>query len=388
MSSLKQYKLITAIGRFEPPHLAHEAIFARALSQGTNLAIMLGSAYSAPNPDNPFTEFQRMEMIKLSLRGIQADVGQRVYFCAIPDYPYNDLLWEQRIQDAITEVSTMVDAGDGKVGLIGHLKDESSFYLKKFPQLELICLANMGKLNATDVRSVLFNTDVVTSTAILNSMVSPLIARYIQIWRDLPEAKALAIASHEINAYNSQFKSPYSTQHVTADAVVTCAGHILLIRRKDEPGKGLWAIPGGFVGPSETCMHAAIREFREETRIKSTDYAIERWCVNQKFFDAPKRSLRKRTFTMAHHFECPFNAPPEVRGGDDAEEAKWFTFGEFARMRAMMFEDHYDIIKYFTGISDAPLPIVIGAMEMTATGWSPLDVGNSKPLNYTAIVTN
>ena len=48
---------------------------------------------------------------------------------------------------------------------------------------------------------------------------------------------------------------------------ITDAGEIILIRRGIEPGKGLWAQPGGFLEVDETVNQAAIRETLEETRL-------------------------------------------------------------------------------------------------------------------------
>ena len=55
---------------------------------------------------------------------------------------------------------------------------------------------------------------------------------------------------------------------MTVDAVVVQSGHILLVKRGDMPGKGLWALPGGFLNQEETMLDGAIRELKEETKIK------------------------------------------------------------------------------------------------------------------------
>lgn len=49
--------------------------------------------------------------------------------------------------------------------------------------------------------------------------------------------------------------------------ILVCEGKIVLIRRKQEPGKGLLDLPGGFVDPEETAEEAAKREIREELKI-------------------------------------------------------------------------------------------------------------------------
>jgi ADP-ribose pyrophosphatase YjhB (NUDIX family) len=52
---------------------------------------------------------------------------------------------------------------------------------------------------------------------------------------------------------------------VVSTIPVTEAGHVLLIRRGFEPGRGLWAQPGGFLEVDETVTEGAIRETLEET---------------------------------------------------------------------------------------------------------------------------
>ena len=54
---------------------------------------------------------------------------------------------------------------------------------------------------------------------------------------------------------------------VGVGAVVVCSGNILLERRKNEPGKGKWSIPGGIVELGEEAEQTVVREVREETNL-------------------------------------------------------------------------------------------------------------------------
>lgn len=91
---------------------------------------------------------------------------------------------------------------------------------------------------------------------------------------------------------------------------------ILLVRRKYEPYKGMWAIPGGFVEDDEELEAAAIRELQEETGL------IVPAMTQLHTFGRVGRDSRGRTVTVTYYAFADA-AMQQVEGGDDAAEAEW-----------------------------------------------------------------
>lgn len=130
------------------------------------------------------------------------------------------------------------------------------------------------------------------------------------------------------------------------DAVITCGDYVLLIKRGKEPGKGMFALPGGFVEENETLQQAAIRETKEETGIDLYSYGFsDDWEVFRETYDDPKRDPRGRVITVAHSFNLHnYGPPPKLEAGDDAAEAHWVGLTRIDEIEDQFFLDHYKII--------------------------------------------
>jgi bifunctional NMN adenylyltransferase/nudix hydrolase len=148
--------------------------------------------------------------------------------------------------------------------------------------------------------------------------------------------------------YKAMWSSaPFPPMFVTTDAVVIKSGHVLVVRRRGQPGKGLLALPGGFLREDEKVVDGCIRELKEETRIGIPKDELMKRIKGQKVFDHPSRSLRGRTITHAFEIDLGAGALPKVKGDDDAEKAFWMPLRDVMRCEEEFFEDHFHIINYF-----------------------------------------
>lgn len=124
---------------------------------------------------------------------------------------------------------------------------------------------------------------------------------------------------------------------VTVDAVIfkkTDSGYqILFIKRKNDPFKGKWALPGGFVDENEDLFDAANRELLEETGVKVVQ--LEQLAA----FGKPGRDPRQHTVSIAYTGFADEDA--KAIAADDADEAQWFSIDTLPELAF----DHADIVK-------------------------------------------
>lgn len=334
----KPFDLAVVIGRFQPFHIAHHNLVAKALEQAEKVLICLGSCDIARNIKNPFSATERSEMI---LQSFPEHFPDTIHIERIRDQMYNDTLWVKSIQTAVDKHLPFFGA---EVVLVGHKKDSSTWYLDMFPAYEYIDVdQETPDLNATTIRNQFFGGN----KTIPNDLLSEPVAKYLANWRSHVPGyyNALCDEMSMITQYKKQWEvAPFQPVFVTTDAVVICSGHILLVKRRSAPGKGLWALPGGFLNPSEFIKDGMLRELEEETRIKVDRRALHAGIKSSRVFDHPNRSDRGRTITHAFLINLGWGPLPRVRGSDDAERAKWFPINTlYNKMSDQLFEDHWDI---------------------------------------------
>jgi bifunctional NMN adenylyltransferase/nudix hydrolase len=345
----KKYDYGIVIGRFQPFHLAHQDLIKHALSLAEKVIIILGSARSASDVKNPFTPQMREEIIRACFP------KENLEFRAVRDYPYNDHVWTTEIQNVVNE--TVEEDGDenAKIAIVGFFKDRSSYYLNMFPQWDFEEFYSSDrkllKIHATGIREKYFADD-----KSWKKEVPAKVAGYLNSFRETDTFEHLQKEFAYLEKYKEDTKFvgvTFAPVFVTTDAVVVQSGHLLVIRRGFQPGKGLLALPGGFIQPDLTLEQNAIKELKEETQIKVPVPVLRGSIKTSKEFDYPDRSNRGRTITFAYYFELEpklKNGLPSVKGGDDAKKAFWLPLSALGEKEDEFFEDHIHIVRYFLGM--------------------------------------
>jgi bifunctional NMN adenylyltransferase/nudix hydrolase len=345
-----KYALAVVIGRMQPVHLGHTHLVQRAMELADRVLVLFGDTGGPRTIKNPFTVDQRMYMLRGWLNRINISRKDHPIFGQIFDDP-NDQFWIQSVVDKIDHCKKTYEIA-GKVAIVGHSKDESSSYLEWFPQYDFVNVPfqqigvnQVMDVDATKIRDLYFTGQLVYAKGVLPQGTMDELTR-IQNTEQYTNLKA---EYEYIQSYRKSWSStPYPVIFSTVDAVVIQSGHVLLVRRGKEPGKGLYALPGGFLDQNERMFDASIRELKEETGIKIQDEVLQRCYRAKEIFDDPSRSLRGRTISTAFLFKlndaCDL---PTLRPGKDPDggtiDAKWVPFSEVKR--EVMFEDHYFIIE-------------------------------------------
>ena len=327
--SNKKYDLAVYIGRFQPFHNGHLSVVNRAKEVADKVLVLVGSANASISAKNPLAWGERAELIQRSVTG-------NVEIQPLDDYTYEENQW-------ITDIQEAVGTGYKKVCLIGHTKDTSSYYLNNFPQWDLVDVEYYNVIDATHIRTLMYEGKF----DFIRGVVPKPVFKRLEYFADT-ERYTNVVAEYEyIKKYKKDWEAaPYPPTLHTVDAVVIQSGHILLIQRKEQPGVGLWAMPGGFLEITETLLDGCIRELKEETKLKVPEPVLRGRITKQSTFDNPDRSQRGRTITTAFLIQLDdTQSLPKVKANDDAKEAKWIPLSEFYDMATLMVEDHFHIIR-------------------------------------------
>lgn len=356
---MKNEKVYVYIGRFQMAHSGHEQTIKHALENSDRLVILVGSSDLARDPKNPFTFDERNQVLDaMSTRLAQEEWAKgrsvKINILPIHDYVYNNSKWLMEVHEQVKSVTSSTD-----ITITGCQKeaDESTFYLNFFPQWKQDFIPEHKisegnyTVNSTEIRNQFFSTKQVPTS--LPEETKEFLAKFMHT---KPMVFDNLIGEFNfINRYRSEMieKLPFKTiPFITGDALVICAGHVLLVKRRTFPGKGLYALPGGFFDSEQdgTQIDSAIRELKEETKIDVPLKVLYGSIRESMEFGDKHRSLRWRIITKCAYIQLQDSTLPKVKGADDAEKAFWMPLGELVNNRDKFFEDHLSIIDTFLGI--------------------------------------
>lgn len=313
------------IGRFQPVHQGHVHALGIAASQVDKLYIFVGSANQCRSIRNPWTFQERSSMLRAKLHA-----SRITNFEVIPlnDYRYSNTQWMSDVRATAEHYDMDTPT------LFGHMK-EGNDYLTWFPDWKFKSIEAEYAVDATGIRNRMFD------------LKDPDMPATVQDDWAFYQKEKVTFANYPF---------PETLNFNCSDAILECQGHVLLIQRKFAPGRGAWALPGGFRNQRETFLDCAIRELIEETNVRVPEKVLRGSIVKTELFDDPSRSFGIPRNTMAVYMRInpnPDFSLPRANGADDAALCKWVPLTD-ALNTIEMYDDHKDILSKVTGVNPMP----------------------------------
>ncbi|WP_308874393.1 adenylyltransferase/cytidyltransferase family protein [Thiothrix subterranea] len=132
------FDFLVFIGRFQPFHAGHQAVVETALQRAERVIVLVGSSCQPRTLRNPWTFAERETFIRATF----PEAGERLILAPLLDDTYNEQGWITRVQQTVHGITCRfppkVGSAAPRVGLIGHSKDHSSYYLSMFPQWQSV----------------------------------------------------------------------------------------------------------------------------------------------------------------------------------------------------------------------------------------------------------
>lgn len=147
-----EFDLLVYIGRFMILHDGHVSVLEDAGQRSKHVLNLLGSANQPRSRKNLFLAHERMMMNLGAL-------GDPEWMTALPLFDFDDdAAWVDMVQYLTRGVCRVMKLDPARVGIIGHKKDDSSFYLDLFPDWTLVEAPNYGNLSSTPIREAYFES--------------------------------------------------------------------------------------------------------------------------------------------------------------------------------------------------------------------------------------
>lgn len=377
----KKFDLLVFIGRFRPFHKGHMHVIDHALEQAHNVLVLVGSANRPRTKNIVWTADEVQQMVR-SVYPFGGN-GDRITIKPLDDWMHdNDFHWTMDVQRLVANEAGRIAQWAGhatplRIGLVGYSKDSTSYYLKKFPQWgseNVPAYREFGKVtDATSIRMALIEAggEALDVAPKVKYMMPDPVYGWLLNWlldaknrvllSDLKQGVDFARDYDAEHQYKGKrvieedgtvvyMGKPYQPIHTTTDSTFIQSGHVLLGRRKFNPGKDLWALPGGFAKAKEQLSNTSKRESKEETRIGLASGTIDlAFRFRVPFTDVNRGDDRGRIITFNHVYLLGDREElPATQAGDDFAETKWWQLGLLDPR--FMYSDHFWQIQKVIGM--------------------------------------
>ena len=326
---------LALIARFQPFHNGHKAWIEHALERYAKVCLLIGSANVSRSARDPFTAAERADMIRAALSSHISN--GRLTLTPLPDVIYDDPAWVRALVSVLGSDAADIHMAGGDWARAVLKTERPDWPHHALPPLPV---------TDEQVRTHFLSDDREEVSALCPASVCDWLATFRR-GRNFPDLQAEARYIQEYKA--SWQAAPYEPIFVTVDSLVTHRDRLLVVRRGGMPGRGLHALPGGFIDTGEWLLQSAIRELQEETCIAvggkpASASDLRSWqSAPPRTFDWPLRSARGRTITHLFRFDCPADKEVSVTAADDAAGVEWLSWDETEPQT--FFEDHWFMIR-------------------------------------------
>lgn len=341
----KQYRAALVIMRAQMFHNGHAKLLEEAIRLADVVVVFLGSANKPRSLKNPFTVSERSWMIHDWYQNECSLECDNLIVEPLNDYDYEDMVWEQSLWDAISNLKYTMSVDSEDIVLLTSGKDSDLEERKSYVGVEPIDVISVptetfegghSELSATKLRKMWLN------------------CHFEDLFKYVPKAtenflltdyavsvlgyKMREESYHVLDARRPYLELEYEPLFQTGDCMVlNTHGKVLLVQRKKGTyGEGQWALAGGYVHANETIQEGAVRELLEETGVDVSKLTP----LHSQTFDKPDRDPRGRMITTCYLYQLEEDVI--VTPSDDVSDYKWVSRRELNGEE--IFLDHLGII--------------------------------------------
>ncbi len=298
-------KLGIFIGRFQPFHFGHLKSLEFTLTKCEKCLVIIGGHLLSISGFNPWDTDERIEMLRLA---IPNNLIKKLEFVQIMDYLYNENYWKMYV---LKSVRTLC-ADDNEIILFGHMKDDSSYYLKMFSEWEFMETGNFFQYNSTDFRKKYFSRKKHND---LLDMIPANLHEYLKNWKKTSIYKSIQLDFFSENIIPKTEQKTY----------ILCQqyGFLLVEKKINYPYKNLISLPEK-------------NDFIENFLIKNSSHFKNKqnYLYNKRLpiYD-PMIHIEKWAIENFQNILLP-------------DQYTWIHESMISEFQEIFIEDHYQIIRY------------------------------------------